>query len=193
MDHFSGKLIIFSAPSGSGKTTIVRHLLSQGLPLAFSVSATSRAPRGTEKHGREYYFLSPDEFRKYIEQNAFVEWEEVYADRYYGTLKSEVERLWSEGKHVLFDVDVVGGVNLKKQFGDRALSIFVKAPSIDVLEERLRKRSTETEAELKLRVEKADQEYNYARQFDVVLVNDDLQHAQKQAVELVCSFLDISE
>ncbi|MFO7940814.1 MAG: guanylate kinase [Bacteroidales bacterium] len=193
MDDFSGKLIIFSAPSGSGKTTIVRHLLSQGLPLAFSVSATSRAPRGTEKHGREYYFLSPDEFRKYIEQNAFVEWEEVYADRYYGTLKSEVERLWSEGKHVLFDVDVVGGVNLKKQFGDRALSIFVKAPSIDVLEERLRKRSTETEAELKLRVEKADQEYNYARQFDVVLVNDDLQHAQKQAVELVCSFLDISE
>ncbi|MGM0551337.1 MAG: guanylate kinase [Bacteroidota bacterium] len=193
MDDFSGKLIIFSAPSGSGKTTIVRHLLSQGLPLAFSVSATSRAPRGTEKHGREYYFLSPDEFRKYIEQNAFVEWEEVYADRYYGTLKSEVERLWSEGKHVLFDVDVVGGVNLKKQFGDRALSIFVKAPSIDVLEERLRKRSTETEAELKLRVEKADHEYNYARQFDVVLVNDDLQHAQKQAVELVCSFLDISE
>jgi len=193
MSNFAGKLVIFSAPSGSGKTTIVNHLLSQRLPLAFSVSATNRSPRGTERHGREYYFLTSEEFRKYIQEEAFVEWEEVYTDRYYGTLKSEVDRLWSERKHVLFDVDVVGGMNLKKKFGDHALSIFVKAPSIEILEQRLRKRCTDSEADLKLRVQKAEQEYNYAQAFDVVLVNDNLQEAKKQAVELVSSFLDIPE
>lgn len=193
MDDFSGKLIIFSAPSGSGKTTIVNHLLGAGLPLAFSISATSRKPRGNEKHGREYYFLTPESFREKIQANAFVEWEEVYTDRYYGTLKSEVERLWAEHKHVLFDVDVVGGVNLKKQFGDRALSIFVKAPSVQELEKRLRARSTESEQELQLRLQKAEQEYGYAPDFDRVLVNDNLVCAQDEAVQVVTSFLQSSD
>jgi guanylate kinase len=193
MNNFSGKLVIFSAPSGSGKTTIVSHLLKEGLPLAFSISATSRPPRGTEKHGKEYYFLSPESFREHIAQNAFVEWEEVYQDRYYGTLKSEVTRLWAAHKHVLFDVDVVGGLNLKKQYADRALAIFVKAPSIAELEERLRKRSTETEEELQLRLRKAGEEYAYADKFDVVLVNDDLREAKNKAVELVRTFLNIPE
>ncbi len=193
MDNFSGKLVIFSAPSGSGKTTIVSHLLNEGLPLAFSVSATSRPPRGNEKHGKEYYFLSPDAFREHINQDAFVEWEEVYQDRYYGTLKSEVNRLWEAHKHVLFDVDVVGGLNLKKQYGDRALAVFVKAPSIAELEKRLRMRSTESEEELQLRLRKAEEEYAYADRFDVVLVNEDLQEAKKTAEALVRNFLSAPE
>lgn len=193
MDNFCGKLVIFSAPSGSGKTTIVSHLLNEGLPLAFSVSATSRPPRGNEKHGKEYYFLSPDAFREHINQDAFVEWEEVYQDRYYGTLKSEVNRLWEAHKHVLFDVDVVGGLNLKKQYGDRALAVFVKAPSIAELEKRLRMRSTESEEELQLRLRKAEEEYAYADRFDVVLVNEDLQEAKKTAEALVRNFLSAPE
>jgi len=193
MDNFSGKLVIFSAPSGSGKTTIVSHLLKAGLPLDFSISATSRPPRGDEKQGKEYYFLSPESFREHIAKEAFVEWEEVYQDRYYGTLKSEVTRLWTAHKHVLFDVDVVGGLNLKKQYGDRALAIFVKAPSIAELEERLRRRSTETEAELQLRLRKAGEEYAYADRFDEVLVNDDLQEAKDMAVKLVRTFLNTPE
>jgi len=142
--EFKGKLIIFSAPSGAGKTTIVHHLLKSGLDLQFSISAASREKRKNEIDGKDYYFIPADEFRKKIENNEFLEWEEVYKDHYYGTLKSEVERIWSEGLHVIFDVDVVGGMNIKKYYGDRALSVFVMPPSVKHLEERLRKRSTDS-------------------------------------------------
>ncbi|TVR36862.1 MAG: guanylate kinase [Cryomorphaceae bacterium] len=184
-----GKAIILSAPSGAGKTTIVHHLLDQPLNLAFSVSACSRPMRSHEKNGVDYHFLSVEDFRKRIAEDAFVEWEEVYPDMYYGTLRSEVERIWARGEHVVFDVDVKGGINLKKALGDRALSIFVQPPSIEVLEARLRNRGTESEETLKRRVGKARKELEDAIHFDVVLLNDDLQIALKQATETVQSFI----
>lgn len=186
----NGKCIIFSAPSGAGKTTIVRHLLTQRNDLAFSVSATSRERRGNETEGEDYYFLSVEQFRKRIDEGDFVEWEEVYTDQFYGTLKSEIERIWSLGKHVIFDVDVMGGVNLKKAFGDRALSVFVKPPSIEALEQRLRKRDTETEESIRRRVAKADEELATIERFDVVLLNDNLDEAKANALKLVIKFLE---
>jgi guanylate kinase len=184
-----GKLIIFSAPSGSGKTTLVHHLLSKPeLKLAFSVSATSREKRPNETHGEDYYFLSVDEFRKRIDADAFLEWEEVYSDQFYGTLRSEIDRIHAEGKHVMFDVDVVGGLNIKKQFGDNALAVFVKPPSIKELENRLRNRSTESEESLQKRVGKAAEEMEFANQFDAILVNDDLEKAKAEAEKLVSDF-----
>lgn len=185
-----GKLIIFSAPSGAGKTTIVKHLLKQGMPLAFSVSATSRAKRAGEEDGRDYWFLTVEDFRDRIAKGDFVEWEEVYAGQYYGTLRSEVERLHGLGVHVLFDVDVVGGLNLKEQFGERALAVFVMPPSLDELECRLRARSSESEESLRRRVNKAGEEMTYAQRFDVILRNEKLPVAQAQAVEIVKSFID---
>ncbi|MGB0917730.1 MAG: guanylate kinase [Flavobacteriales bacterium] len=184
-----GKLIIFSAPSGAGKTTLVHHLLPKSeLKLAFSVSATSRSKRPNEAHGKDYYFLSADEFRAKIATNDFLEWEEVYTDQFYGTLRSEIDRIHAEGKTVLFDVDVVGGVNLKKEFGENALAIFVQPPSIQELENRLRNRSTETEESLAKRVAKSAEELEYANQFDVVIVNDDLETAKAEAYKLVSDF-----
>ncbi len=184
------KLIIFSAPSGSGKSTIVNYLLEQGVPVEFSISACSRAPRGEEKEGEHYYFLSPEVFRSKVAENAFLEWEEVYPSRYYGTLRSEVDRIWAKGKQVIFDIDVVGGLNLKKQYGDKALSIFIKAPSVAVLKERLVARNTEDEANLKMRLDKAEEEMTYAKDFDLVIVNDDLKTAQLEAFQKVTDFIN---
>jgi len=185
------KVLIFSAPSGSGKSTIVNHIL--GLypdSMEFSVSATSRPPRGEEKHGKEYYFLSADEFRKLISEDKFVEYEEVYEGRFYGTLKSECERIWAAGHVIIFDVDVKGGVNLKKYFGNAALSIFIKAPSVEVLRERLIKRGTDTLEAIEERVAKAEEEITYAPKFDYVLVNDDLNTAYAESEKVVEDFLD---
>jgi guanylate kinase len=184
-----GKLIIFSAPSGSGKTTIVRHLLQKGFPLEFSVSATSRKPRVNETDGKDYYFLTADEFRNKIDKQEFLEWEEVYPDQYYGSLKSEVERIRNKGKHVIFDVDVVGGCNIKKYYGDEALSIFIQPPSIDVLKQRLTNRSTDAPEVIQTRVEKAAYELTFAPEFDVVIVNDQLDIALKHAESTVERFL----
>lgn len=184
-----GKCIIFSAPSGAGKTTIVHHLLGALDSLEFSVSACSREPRGNETHGKDYYFLGIDGFRRKIEEGAFVEWEEVYKDNYYGTLTSEIERIWSHGKAVIFDVDVIGGLNLKKQFGAQALAIFVQPPNVDELEKRLRGRSTESEEKIQLRMQKATRELSYATEFDEILVNDNLTEACKKAEQLVSDFL----
>ena len=170
-----GKLIVFSAPSGSGKTTIVRHLLRQeALNLAFSISATSREKRGTEEHAKDYYFLSADDFKQNIKDDSFLEWEEVYRDNFYGTLKSEVERLWALGKNVIFDIDVSGGLRIKRKFPEQTLSIFVKPPSIDELKIRLKKRQTETEDKINMRVAKASAELATAPLFDVIIVNDKL-------------------
>lgn len=185
----TGKAIIFSAPSGAGKTTIVRHLLDQLQVLRFSVSATSRPQRGKEENGRDYHFISPQEFRALIEKDAFVEWEEVYTDHHYGTLKTEIEKIWNEGKHVIFDVDVVGGMNLKSYFGDQAFSIFVKAPSLDVLRKRLESRKTESPEKVALRMAKAEKEMNFAKEFDYILLNDDLDRACTEAVSRVEEFL----
>ncbi|MEG0647847.1 MAG: guanylate kinase [Bacteroides sp.] len=185
----AGKLIIFSAPSGSGKSTIINYLLQQGLDLHFSISATSRAPRGEEKHGVEYYFLSPDEFRSRIEAGDFLEYEEVYADKFYGTLKSEVERITKEGKHVIFDVDVVGGCNIKKQYGDRALSLFIQPPGIEVLRQRLQGRGTDSPEVIESRIAKAEYELGFASKFDAVIVNDELEKAQAEALRAIKDFL----
>ena len=185
-----GKLIIFSAPSGSGKSTIVRHLLRRDVPIEFSVSATNRAPRGSEENGVDYYFLSSEEFKSKINSNAFLEWEEVYPDRYYGTLNAEVGRIWANGKQVIFDIDVEGGLNLKKQFGERALSVFIKAPSLDVLKERLMARSTEDQEDLNMRLDKAQSEMAYAKYFDLVILNDDLEIAQEQVYQKVMDFIN---
>ena len=185
-----GKLVVFSAPSGSGKTTLVHHLLDAGLPLEFSISAASRSIRGKEVHGKDYYFHSVDEFKKKIKNNDFVEWEEVYQDHFYGTLKSELQRIWDKGKHIIFDVDVVGGLNIKKQFGDKALAVFVQPPSIEELESRLRGRGTEDEESLKKRLDKAAYEMTFADQFDVVIVNNDLDTAKKQIFDVVSDFLN---
>ncbi len=191
MNSKQGKLIVFSAPSGSGKTTIVKYLLQQKeLGLGFSVSATSRPIRSNEIDGKDYYFISAKTFKKHIAQNDFVEFEEVYTDNFYGTLKSEVERIWAAGKHVIFDIDVVGGLNIKKQYPDKTLAIFVQPPSLEVMEKRLRKRNTETEDKIKERVGKAAKELAYAKYFDVVLINDVLEDAQKKAYKLIKQFIE---
>jgi len=182
--------MIFSAPSGSGKSTLVQYLMSQNPNLAFSISCTSRAPRGTEKHGVEYYFLSPEEFRQRIANDEFLEYEEVYTDKFYGTLKSEVERLSNEGKVVLFDVDVKGGVNIKKFYGDRALSLFVQPPSIEELSRRLHGRGTDTEEVIQTRLDKAAYELTFAPQFDKVIVNDDLDQAKAEVLAVMNDFLN---
>lgn len=185
-----GKVIIFSAPSGAGKTTVVKHLLASREDLAFSISATTREPRGAEKHGQDYYFISREEFEQMVQQEAFVEWEQVYSGSYYGTLKSEVNRIWNDGKHVVFDVDVVGGVNLCKIYKERALGIFIKPPSLEILKERLSARGTETEEKLKERIEKAESELFYEGEFNVVLVNDKLENTLRRAELLVEDFLE---
>lgn len=185
-----GKLIIFSAPSGSGKTTIVKHLLEKGFNMEFSISATSRAPRGAERDGVDYYFLSADEFRRRISNNEFLEWEEVYADNYYGTLLTEIERITSNGKNIVFDVDVVGGVNIKKQFGNRALAMFIQPPSITELEKRLVGRGTDSPEKIAMRLAKAGQELTYAPQFDIVIVNDNLEKAKQEAEDALRQFLN---
>ncbi len=185
-----GKLFIFSAPSGSGKSTIVQHLKKLRMGLAFSISATSRQPREGEMNGREYHFITPEQFQAEIDNNAFLEWEEVYPGQYYGTLRREVERIWKRGEHVLFDIDVLGGMNLKKEFGEKACSIFVKPPSLKVLEQRLRDRGTDDQASLKKRIDKAEFEMQYATQFDHILVNDSLEDALSEAEALVRKFLE---
>jgi guanylate kinase len=190
MELKKGKAIIFSAPSGAGKTTIVRHLLSiPSLRLSFSVSATSRPKRGKEEDGKDYYFLSASDFQARVKNGDFLEWEEVYTDQYYGTLKSEIERIWQSGYNVIFDVDVVGGLNLKKIFGENALAIFVQPPSIEVLNFRLRNRSTETPEKIAMRIEKAAHEMQFAPQFDFILINDKLEEALQQAEAKVSEFV----
>jgi guanylate kinase len=184
-----GKLLIFSAPSGAGKTTIVKHLLGLIPGLEFSISAASRNKRANEVHGKDYYFLSPDEFRQKIENQEFIEWEEVYPGQYYGTLKQEIERIRNKGNHVVFDVDVKGGLNIKKLYGADALSVFIMSPSFSVLEERLRNRSTEDEASLQKRLNKAIEETGYAEQFDIVLINNKLEDTLLKATEIVTNFL----
>jgi guanylate kinase len=184
-----GKVLIFSAPSGSGKSTIVNHILGLHPEVEFSVSATSRPPRGQEQDGVEYLFYSADIFRLLIRDGKFVEFEEVYPDRFYGTLKSEVNRIWSKGHVIIFDVDVKGGVNLKKYFGEQALSVFIQAPSVEVLRERLINRATDSMEEIEKRVAKAAEEMTYAPQFDRVLINDDLATAFREAEEMVDAFL----
>lgn len=184
-----GKCVIFSAPSGAGKTTIVRYLLGSHLDLEFSISACSRDKRHYEEHGKDYYFLGVDEFKTRADRGDFIEWEEVYKDNFYGTLQSEIERIWAAGKHVIFDVDVQGGLKLKKHFGKDALAIFVMPPSIDHLEKRLRQRNTESEESLKRRIDKAASELEYASKFDVVLLNDDLETACHEAKDKVSAFL----
>ena len=180
-----GKLIIFSAPSGSGKTTIVKQLLADNPNLGFSISACTRDKRGrAEENGQDYYFMTPEEFRAKIEEEAFVEWEEVYPGAYYGTLKSEIERIWDSGKHVIFDVDVKGGLALKNYYKDRALAVFVKVPTLEMLEDRLRSRGTETEESLSKRIFKMKFEWAFQDKFDVILVNDQLEDAVKEAQEL---------
>ena len=187
-----GKLIIFSAPSGSGKTTIVKHLLNQPeLNLAFSISATSRPRRGKEKHGEHYYFMTLSEFKRHIKNDDFLEWEEVYRDNFYGTLKSEVDRLWAEGKNVIFDIDVVGGLRIKKKFPDQTLAVFVKPPSVDELKIRLKKRSTESEDKINMRIAKASVELATAPQFDVVIKNYDLDTALEEAHRLVADYVGV--
>ncbi len=186
---FMSKLIIFSAPSGSGKSTIVNHLLQAGFDIEFSISATSRAPRGTEKDGIEYYFLSPEEFREKIAADEFIEYEEVYKDTYYGTLSSEIERINSKGKHIVFDVDVVGGLNIKKKYGDKALLVFIAPPSIDELRNRLINRGTDSADMINLRIEKATYELSFAPHFDVTIVNDDLEKAKLEAEKVLTEYL----
>ena len=184
------KVVIFSAPSGAGKSTIVNHLLGIHPELEFSISATSRAPRGQEQHGKEYYFFSADEFRQMIAEDKFVEYEEVYAGSFYGTLRSEVERIWAKGHAIVFDIDVQGGVNLKRIFGDKALSVFIQAPSVEVLRERLVGRGTDTEEAIERRVAKAASEMEFAAgKFDHVLINDNLDIAKAEAERVIGEFL----
>ncbi|MAW95855.1 MULTISPECIES: guanylate kinase [unclassified Leeuwenhoekiella] len=186
----SGKLIVFSAPSGSGKTTIVRWLLAkEELNLEFSISAASREPRPNEKDGVDYYFLSLKEFKRRIKAEEFLEWEEVYRDNFYGTLKSEVERIWKHGKHVIFDIDVVGGLDIKKLYPERTLAVFVKPPSIEELKIRLKKRKTESEDRINMRVAKASIELATAPQFDYIIENNDLDTALEEAYALVHNFV----
>lgn len=190
-----GKLIIFSAPSGSGKSTIINYLLQEHpeLNLAFSISATSRAPRGSEQHGVEYFFLSPEDFRQRIENEEFLEYEEVYPGRFYGTLKSQVEKQSEDGQNVLFDVDVKGGINIKNYYGDRALSVFIQPPSIEVLRQRLEKRGTETPEVINDRIARAEFELGFAPQFDRVVINDDLDMAKAETLQVISNFLQDGE
>jgi guanylate kinase len=191
---FKGKLFVFSAPSGSGKTTIVRHLLAQEkFDLEFSISATSRAPRGEEKDGIDYYFISRDEFIKKIKNDEFLEWEEVYRDNFYGTLKTEVERIWAQGKHVIFDIDVAGGLRIKKKFPEETLAVFVKPPSVDELKIRLKNRKTESEDKINMRIAKASVELATAPQFDKIIKNYELDVALEEAEQLVGSFIGLKE
>jgi len=186
----NGKLIVFSAPSGSGKTTIVRQLLTNtDLPLEFSISAASREPRGEEVHGKDYYFLSAVDFKQKMDAEEFLEYEEVYTNNFYGTLKSEVARIWDKGKTVIFDIDVIGGLNIKKQFPEETLSIFVQPPSKIELERRLRGRATETEEKIQMRLAKADRELDFAVKFDAIITNDNLELAKQEAFQLVSKFL----
>lgn len=185
----AGKALIFSAPSGSGKTTIVKYLLENNTDLGFSISASTRDRRGrTEQDGKDYYFLSPEAFKKKIDNDEFIEWEEVYEGNFYGTLKSEIERLWSEGKNVIFDVDVKGGLSLKKYFGDKALAVFVKVPSLEVLKERLKDRGTESEESLSRRLFKAKFEMSFENKFDIVLVNEEREKSLNEAQRLYSIF-----
>jgi len=185
-----GKLLVFSAPSGSGKTTIVRHLLAQtDLNLEFSISCTTREPRGEEVDGKDYYFISWDEFKKHIKAEDFVEWEEVYTDNFYGTLKTEVERIWALGKHVIFDIDVAGGLRIKHKFPNETLAVFVKPPSVDELKRRLKERSTESEDKINMRIAKASVELATAPQFDTIIKNYDLEVAKEDAYQLVKDFI----
>ncbi|MFV5694304.1 guanylate kinase [Flavobacterium sp. LB3P122] len=185
-----GKLIVFSAPSGSGKTTIVRHLLSkEDLNLEFSISAASRASRGEEVNGKDYYFMSTEEFKKHIKNEDFLEWEEVYRDNFYGTLKSEVERIWAKGKNVIFDIDVSGGLRIKHKFQEETLAVFVKPPSVDELKRRLKERSTESEDKINMRIAKASVELATAPQFDVIIKNYDLDIALEEAYQLVKNYV----
>jgi guanylate kinase len=188
-DQIHGKVIIFSAPSGAGKTTIVHALLKEIPELSFSISACSRLPRQNETDGKDYFFIGLEKFKKQIEQKEFVEWEEVYKDHYYGTLKSELSRIWSNSKTVVFDVDVQGGINLKEKFNNSALSVFVMPPSVEVLEQRLRMRKTETEEKIKQRIEKAEAEMKLSNKFDVVLKNDSLENAIDEAQKLIRNFI----
>lgn len=184
-----GKLIIFSAPSGSGKSTIINYLLAQPLNLAFSISATSRLPRGTEQNGVEYFFLTPEEFRRRIANGEFLEYEEVYKDCFYGTLKSQVEKQLDEGQNVVFDVDVVGGCNIKQHYGDRALSVFIQPPSIAELRRRLEGRGTDAPDVIESRLAKAEYELSFAPKFDKIIVNDNLEEAQREALQVITQFL----
>ncbi|WP_304152762.1 guanylate kinase [Phocaeicola plebeius] len=185
----AGKLIIFSAPSGSGKSTIINYLLTQNLNLSFSISATSRAPRGTEQNGVEYFFLTPEEFKQRIANDEFLEYEEVYKDRFYGTLKAQVEKQLAAGQNVIFDVDVVGGCNIKKFYGDRALSVFIQPPSLEELRKRLTGRGTDAPEVIESRLAKATFELSYAEKFDVVIVNDNLEKAQEEALKTIRDFI----
>lgn len=184
------KLIIFSAPSGAGKSTIVRYMLAQDLNLQFSISATSRLPRGEEKNGVEYFFLTPQEFKNKIAEGDFLEYEEVYPDKFYGTLKSEVDRILAEGKNVVFDIDCIGGLNVKQIYGDRALSIFVMPPSVQVLRERLEKRGTDSPAIIEGRLAKAEFEMSYASRFDLIVLNDDFDRAKEEAHKAIKAFIE---
>lgn len=185
-----GKLIIFSAPSGSGKSTIINYLLTKGLNLAFSISATSRPPRGSEQNGVEYFFLSPEEFKQRIANDDFLEYEEVYQNRFYGTLKEQVEKQLSAGQNVIFDVDVVGGCNIKKFYGERALSVFIQPPSVEELRKRLQGRGTDAPEVIESRIAKAEFELGYADKFDVIIVNDDLETAQNEAFKVINNFIN---
>jgi guanylate kinase len=185
-----GKVLIFSAPSGSGKTTVVKHLLSVFPQLNFSISATTRAPRAGETNGKEYYFITQEEFERKIKQGEFLEYEEVYSGLYYGTLHSEVERIWEQGKTVVFDVDVKGGLNIKKQLGNNALAVFLRPPSVEILMQRLRNRSTEVEHELQMRINKANEELSYESQYEVVIVNDVLQKTLEESETIVKAFIE---
>lgn len=184
-----GKLIIFSAPSGSGKTTIVKQLLAMGLPLSFSVSATSRKIREGEQNGKDYYFFTAEEFQQKIRQDAFLEWEEVYENQYYGTLKSELDRIWQQNKHVIFDVDVKGGINIKNKYPQRSLSLFIMPPSLEELKNRLLNRGSETETSLKHRLDKAAYEISFADRFDKIIKNDDLSRAVQETYNAIIDFL----
>lgn len=183
------KVIIFSAPSGSGKTTLVKHVLANFPELEFSISCTTRAPRGTEQNGIDYYFLSPEEFREKISADAFVEYEEVYTDKYYGTLKSEVERIWNSGKVVIFDVDVKGGLALKAYFGNKAMALYIMPPSVEELERRLNERATDDAETIRVRVEKAAHEMTFHPHFDVVVINQDLDTAKAETEQLIHAFI----
>lgn len=185
-----GKLLIFSAPSGSGKTTIVKAVLEKIPNLEFSISACSRAPRKNEINGKDYYFLNVEEFRQKIDNHEFVEWEEVYTNQFYGTLKSELKRIWDKGNHIVFDVDVIGGLNIRKQFPENSLSVYIKAPSLEVLRSRLVNRGTETEAQIEKRIAKAEYELGFAGKFDVVIVNDILEIAIEQTINSINVFLN---
>ncbi len=186
-----GKLIVFSAPSGSGKTTIVRHLLKQPeLNLEFSISATSREPRGNEVHGKDYYYLSLKEFKNKIKNDAFLEWEEVYRDNFYGTLKAEVERIWAKGKHVIFDIDVSGGLRIKRKFPEQTLAVFVKPPDLNELVRRLKERGEESPEKISMRVAKAPAELATAPLFDEIVVNSNLEEALENAYKLVSDFIN---